>query len=52
MTDDGVFITSEKFNPESAKDKNWSNNESQKYDHQSKYFNEDDLKKDKEEIIT
>jgi hypothetical protein len=47
MTPDGIFVTSEKFDTS-----NNENNEAKKLDHQSKYFNQDQLTEDKQTIIT
>lgn len=47
MNPNGIFITSEKF----INTANYDANEKKKYDHQSKYFNESELTKDKEEIV-
>jgi ribosomal protein S25 len=48
LTKDGIFITSEKF----IETDNYQSNEDKKYDHQKKYFNESELTKDKQEIVT
>ncbi len=47
MTEDGVFVTSEKFHT-----KNEEANETKKLDHQKKYFSDKDLKDDKDGIIS
>jgi len=52
LNDDWVFISQEKFNPENANDKVWLANEAKKYDHQRKYFNEDQLTEDKQTIVS
>ena len=48
MSKNGVFITSEKF----IETDNYDANEEKKYDHQRNYFNESELTKDKQEIVT
>lgn len=47
MTDDGVFITSEKFHTA-----NQEANEKKKYDHQRKYFDASQLTEDKQTIVS
>ena len=47
MTEDGIFITSEKFHTD-----NEAANEAKKYDHQRKYFSPDQLTEDKQTIVS
>ena len=47
MTDDGVFVTSEKFHTA-----NQEANEKKKYDHQRKYFDASQLTEDKQTIVS
>ena len=48
MSEDGVFISSEKF----IETENYDQNETKKYDHQSKYFSPDQLTEDKQTIVS
>jgi SAM-dependent methyltransferase len=47
LSEDGVFVTSEKFFTD-----NYEENEKKKLEHQSKYFNPDQLTEDKQGIVT
>ncbi len=47
LTEDGLFITSEKMHTANSK-----KNEAKKYDHQKKYFNKEQLTEDKQTIIS